>query len=241
MKSGEFPEARTQSPPVFVSLTFRPAAPNMGLVITRFIAINPECLEPEKYGRVIVTLKEGGVVVYPTDTFYGLGADCFSAPAIRRIYALKKRNPAKPLPVVVSDRDMAERAAREIPPLFPELATRFWPGPLTLILKAGSSLPRELLGEGDSIAVRLPDVLWLRAFVRQAGFPLVATSANLSGEKEISSAEDALALFNGVADIILDGGSTAGGKPSTVVDLTGAKPRLVREGALPSAKLGKYL
>ncbi len=213
----------------------------MGFVITRFITLNPECLEPEKYDRVTRILNEGGVIVYPTDTFYGLGANCFSAAAVARIYALKKRDAAKPLLVVISDTDMADRVARDIPPLFRELASRFWPGPLTLILKAGSSLPRRLLGDGDSIALRLPDVLWLRALIRQAGFPVVATSANLSGEKEISTAEDALALFNGQVDLIVDGGRTAGVKPSTVVDLTGEKPRLVREGAVPKARLGKYL
>jgi len=209
-------------------------------MITRLLGINAECLDTHKFGRIIRVLNQDGVIVYPTDTFYGLGGSCFSAPAIERIYELKRRDPAKPLLVVVSDTDMAIRLASDIPPLFTELASKFWPGPLTLILRAAADVPRELLGDGDSIAVRLPGVFWLRALIRQADFPIVATSANISGEKEVSTAEEALALFNGTVDLVVDGGRTEGFKPSTVVDLTGAKPRLVREGALPKDKLGKY-
>jgi L-threonylcarbamoyladenylate synthase len=210
-------------------------------MLTRLLSLNPECLEPEKYGRIIRALAEGGVMVYPTDTFYGLGADCFSAPAVRRIYELKQRDPRKPLLVVISDVDMAGLVAVDIPPVFQELASEFWPGPLTLVLRAAESLPRELLGGGESIALRLPDLPWLRALIRQAGFPLVATSANISGEKEISGPEDAFDSFQGKVDIIVDGGRTEGVKPSTVLDLTAGRPRLVREGALSRTKLEKYL
>jgi len=210
-------------------------------MLTRFLTLNPECAESQKYGRIIRILNEGGVMVYPTDTFYGLGSDCFSAAAVLRIFELKKRDPSKPLPVVVSDVDMAGRVASALPSLFLELASKFWPGPLTLTLKAAASVPRELLGEGDTIAVRMPDLLWLRALIRQAGYPLVATSANISGEKEISTAEEAMAQFREKVDLIVDGGRTPGVRPSTVLDLTRDKPHLVREGALPRTALEKYL
>lgn len=210
-------------------------------MLTRLLALNPECLEPDKYDRAIGVLNDGGVIVYPTDTFYGLGANAYRPGAIERIYALKGRDEAKPLLVVVSDIEMAERTARDLPPLFRELATRFWPGALTLVLRAAPDLPKRLLGGGDSVAVRLPDVIWLRAMIRRAGFPVVATSANLSGEGEISTAGEAQALFDGRVELILDGGPTPGTKPSTVLDLTTDKPRLVREGAVPKAALERYL
>lgn len=210
-------------------------------MVTRLLTLNSECVEDQKYSRIVRTLNEGGVIVYPTDTFYGLGADCFAAAAVRRIYELKKRDSSKPLLVVIADVAMAGRVASVLPPIFLELASNFWPGPLTLILKASAAVPREVLGDGDSIAVRMPDLLWLRALVRQAGYPLVATSANISGEKEISTAEEALAQFRGKVDMIVDGGRTPGVRPSTVLDLTRDKPCLVREGALPRTALEKYL
>jgi L-threonylcarbamoyladenylate synthase len=210
-------------------------------MLTRVLALNPECADDRKYGRIVRTLNEGGVIVYPTDTFYGLGCSCFAAAAVSRVYELKKRDPSKPLLVVIADVDMAGRVASHLPPLFLELASKFWPGPLTLTLKASPAVPREVLGEGDSIAVRMPDVLWLRAVIRQAGYPLVATSANISGEKEVSTADEALALFRGKVDLIVDGGRTPGVSPSTVLDLTADKPRLVREGALPRTALERYL
>jgi L-threonylcarbamoyladenylate synthase len=210
-------------------------------VLTSVLAVNPDCLEPEKYDRIIGVLNGGGVIVYPTDTFYGLGANAFRPGPIERIYALKGRDRSKPLLAVIADVEMVERVAREIPPVFRDLAARFWPGPLTLVLEAAPSLPRELLGRSDSIAVRLPDVLWLRAMIRRAGFPVVATSANLSGGTEVATAEEALALFNGKVELIVDGGGAPGTRPSTILDLTGGRPRLVREGALSRAALEGYL
>jgi L-threonylcarbamoyladenylate synthase len=210
-------------------------------MLTRLLTVNPECLEERKYSRIVKTLNDGGVIVYPTDTFYGIGADCFAAAAVRRIYEIKKRDPSRPLLLVIADVDMAGRVASVLPPIFLELASRFWPGPLTLTLKASNAVPREVLGEGDSIAVRIPDLPWLRALISQAGYPLVATSANISGEREISTADEALALFRGKVDMIVDGGRTPGIRPSTVLDLTHDKPRLVREGALPRAALERYL
>jgi L-threonylcarbamoyladenylate synthase len=210
-------------------------------MLTRTVTLNPECLEAEKYGRIIRTLEEDGVMVFPTDTFYGLGADCFSVPAIERIYALKGRDRSKPLLVVVSGTDMVAAVAKDISSLFRELAAEFWPGPLTLVLKASPSVPRALLGGGDSLALRLPNLGWLRALIRQAGFPIVATSANVSGEKEVTTAQEALNLFNGRVDLVVDGGRTAGLRASTVLDLTDARPRLVREGAISRASLARFL
>jgi L-threonylcarbamoyladenylate synthase len=179
------------------------------------------------------TLRQGGVIVYPTDTFYGLGADCFSPPALSRIYDIKGRSLTKGLLVLVSSTDMAGQLAAEIPPAFAALSAAFWPGPLTMVLKAAPNLPDELVGPARTIGVRLPALAWLRELVRTAGFPVVATSANISGEREIDSGEAAVRQFADKVDLIVDGGRTAGGRPSTVVDLTSGKPVVRRDGAIP--------
>jgi L-threonylcarbamoyladenylate synthase len=208
---------------------------------TKIIKINPQLVEPKKVQRTVKVLSEGGLVVYPTETFYGLGAAAFSPRAIRRIYRLKKRDRAKPLLVLVSGLEMVEEITRSIPPVFWPLAQEFWPGPLTLVLKASPDLPLELTGARRTIGVRLPDVAWLREVVRQLAFPLTATSANISGEKEISEPTEAARIFEGKVDLIVNGGKTRGILPSTVIDLSGKIPAILREGAIQRSKLIKYL
>ncbi len=181
------------------------------------------------------------MAVFPTDTFYGLGGDGFSLNVIRRVYALKGRPGSKPLLVLVSGTDMAEGLTMKPPPLFRTAAERFWPGPLTIVLRAAPHVPRELCGGTDAVAVRLPAVPWLRDLVRETGFPVIATSANLSGEAEISDAEEAKRVFAGQVDLIVDGGTTPGGKPSTVLDLSSDRPRILREGSIPAAALKEAL
>ncbi len=208
---------------------------------TEVIRVNPECIEQEKIESIVNVLQEGKIIVYPTDTFYGLGADSFSEEGIRKIYALKQRDFSKPLSVVISDIDALPKIARDIPPLFDSIAREFWPGPLTLIFKASSSVPKAIQGGSGTIGVRLPDHRWLRTLIKQSGFPLVATSANISGEREISSPQRVRSEFFGKVDLIVDGGKTKGGLPSTVLDISGDKPRLLRKGALPASAVEKYL
>jgi len=207
----------------------------------QIIKIDPKNVEAQTIQIIIRTLSRGGVIIFPTDTYYGLGADCFSKKAVRKIYQVKKRGFSKPLPVLIADVGMARKIAAEIPPLFHSLSAEFWPGPLTLILKAAELLPPELVGPGRTIGIRLPAVLWLRELIRQAGFPLIATSANISGEGEITSAEKVIQIFCHKVDLIVDGGQTPGSLPSTVVDLTSGEAILIREGAIPEAGLKAYL
>jgi len=185
-------------------------------------------------------LAGNGVIVYPTDTFYGLGANCLSEKALHRIFEIKKRPGFKGLPVLVSDLEMAKGMTAGLPPVFYALASRFWPGPLTIVLKAASHLPAELVGPGRTIGIRLPAVPWLQALIRETGVALVTTSANISGEGEIDSAQEVIRVFKGKVDLIVDGGQTPGGKPSTVIDLTGEKPILIREGVLGKKALEKF-
>ena len=207
---------------------------------TRVLKINPDAVGPGAIRKVTRVLAGNGVIVYPTDTFYGLGADCFSQPALRRIFEIKKRPGSKGLPVLVSDLEMAKGLAAELGPDFQSLASRFWPGPLTIVLKAAPHLPPELVGAGRTIGIRFPAVAWLQDLIRESAVPLVTTSANISGQGEIESAEEVKRVFKGNVDLIVDGGNTHGGKPSTVIDLTGDKPVLVREGAIAKKELGKF-
>jgi L-threonylcarbamoyladenylate synthase len=208
---------------------------------TRVLKIDPQRVEPATMSTMVATLQRGGVIAYPTDTFYGLGANCFLQKAIQRIYRLKRREPSKPVSALISNRNMVHSLAVEIPSLFWVLTEQFWPGPLTIVLKASSDLPGEMLGPGDSVGIRLPDLSWLRGLIDEANFPITATSANISGEKEIGDPRKIKDIFSGKVDLIIDGGKTGGILPSTVVDLSSSRPKILREGAVPRSYLEKYL
>jgi L-threonylcarbamoyladenylate synthase len=208
---------------------------------TRIIRIDPALVELNKIKIVAKVLKKEGIIAYPTDTFYGLGASCFSGKAIQRIYHLKKRKPSKPISIIISDINIVRDIAKDIPSLFWKMASELWPGPLTLVLKASSKLPKGLLGPGDSIGIRQPALSWIRKLLEKTGFPITATSANISGEKDIADPEMIRDFFFGSVDLIVDGGTSKGTLPSTVVDLISAKPVILREGAVSRSALGKYI
>jgi L-threonylcarbamoyladenylate synthase len=212
------------------------------LIETRIVRIGPpgadKALPP---GDVARALMDGAVAAYPTETFYALGAAAFSRKAVDRIFRLKKRDPSKPLSFIASDMDMVKAVSASPPPGFLVLAGEFWPGPLTLVLPAAPGLPEFLLGPGRTIAVRIPPLAWLRALVSELDEPLTATSANLAGEKELSDPSEVMALFSGQVEIIIDGGPTPGGLPSTIVDLAGERPRVLREGKIPAVRIEALL
>lgn len=210
-------------------------------VNTWIIKINPRIVELDKIKSIAQVLKKPGVIAYPTDTFYGLGVDCFSPEGIRRIYQIKKRKTKKPIPLIIAEVEDVKSIAVGIPSIFWSLAEEFWPGPLTLVLKASPGLPPELLGHSQTIGVRLPALSWLRELMKEAGFPLTATSANISGEKEISHPEKIKEIFWEKVNLVVDGGTTSGTQPSTVLDLTSEKPKILREGIIQATKLRKYL
>lgn len=210
------------------------------IIVTRILKIDPAAPDPSALDAAADVLREDGILVYPTETFYGLGGLAFSARAVERVYGLKRRDRGKPLSVVISGLDMAGEISAPLPPLFLDLARAFWPGPLTLVVRARPLFPPAMLGPGGSLAMRVPGAEWLREFLRRLGAPVTATSANLSGGLEISRPEEAVELFRGNVDIIVDGGPTPGGLPSTIVDLTSDKPVLVRPGAVPEAALRRF-
>ena len=149
---------------------------------TLIVRIEPEKVPDDVIETVADILLRDGVMAYPTETFYGLGAVCSSGKAVRRIYRLKARDAGKPLSLIVSGLDMIETLAFDPLPIFHRLAGEFWPGPLTLVLKASPLFPARLAGPGHTIGVRIPSVPWLRRLVAKVGLPITATSANTSGE-----------------------------------------------------------
>jgi len=208
---------------------------------TQILKIAPQIIELGKIKIIAEILRREGIIAYPTDTFYGLGANCFSKDAIQRIYQLKGRKLSKPLSVVVSDIEMMREVVIDIPPVFWQITDKFWPGPLTIILKASAKFPADLLGTGASIGIRLPDLPWLRKLVSETGIPITATSANISGEREVSHIEEVRETFYGKVDLIVDGGKTRGNLPSTVIDMTSESPKVLREGAIPRSQLKNHL
>ncbi len=197
---------------------------------------SPEALE--EAARII---SNGGLIAFRTDTFYGLGADPLSRLAIRRIRRLKSREEAKPILLLISDYDKVANFITKPPDLFLSLANSYWPGPLTLVSDARYDLPEELTAGSGTIGLRLPDDDDVRSLVRACGGALTATSANPSGDLPARSALDVETYFAAGLDLIIDGGGVTVLQPSTVVDVSGDKPRLIREGAISRKTLTETL
>ncbi len=203
---------------------------------TRVCRIDPsEEIPPGLLEDLTGLLLSGGVIVYPTETFYGLGAAALSKKGVRAVFRIKRRDASKPLSVMAADLDMVDRITSGAPPVLRVLAGEFWPGPLTVVLPAAPEIPSFLKSRAGSVAVRIPPDAWIRKLVRSISQPLTATSANLSGEREVSDPAEALSLFGGKVDLVVDGGETPGGSPTTLVDLTRETPAVIREGTIPAS------
>jgi L-threonylcarbamoyladenylate synthase len=177
-------------------------------------------------------LSSGGLVAFPTETFYGLGAHALDLAAVRRIFEGKGRPEAKPLLVLVDSIKMAESLAEDISDAARDLMAKYWPGPLTLVFKAVAAVPKELVAGSGTIGMRISRHPVAFELVRAAGFPITAPSANLSGAEPPTTAAEVRRAFDGKIELILDGGATTGGLPSTILDVTVTPPRLIRRGAL---------
>lgn len=186
--------------------------------------------------RIGAILRRGGVVAYPTETFYGLGALARDAATLDRLARAKGRPEGKPLPLVAADAEMAGEVA-VLEGLALALARRFWPGPLTLVVPARPGLPGPVTAGTATVGIRVPGSEIARALCRAAGGPIVSTSANPSGGPPPASAEALDAALRARIDGVLDAGPTSGGLPSTVVAVEGDRLRLVREGAVPFAEV----
>jgi L-threonylcarbamoyladenylate synthase len=199
------------------------------------IKIDFEHPEPHKIDEAVAILKNGGVIAFPTETFYGLGADARNDEAIEKIFGIKGRDFKNPILVVIGDRGQLDAFAADIPAEARKLMDRFWPGPLTIVFRAAPSVSPKLTAGGDKIGIRLTSHPIAMAISKRLGEPVTATSANLSGAPECSSAAEVLSQLQGRIDGVVDGGHTPGGKGSTIVDVTIYPPKVLREGMIPSS------
>jgi L-threonylcarbamoyladenylate synthase len=174
----------------------------------------------------------GGIIAFRTDTFYGLGADPFNQAAVTAIRELKGREGAKPILLLIADASDVDRFIAEKSSLFDRVCERHWPGSLTIVGKARSELPDELIAGTGTIGVRLPDDASVRDLVRACGGALTATSANLSGQPAARTAQEVESYFPVGIDLTIDGGKVTATRESTVLDLSGPQPHLIREGAV---------
>jgi L-threonylcarbamoyladenylate synthase len=186
--------------------------------------------DPDAIRQAAEKLKAGGTVVFPTDTVYGLGADAFSKSAIQKLFEIKERQPNQAIAVLIGDPAQLDLLTENIPPKAVGLVRQYWPGALTVIVPRKAKVP-EILSPTPTLGVRMPDHPAALALLRTTG-PLAVTSANLSGGDNTTTAEQVLAQLDGRFDLLLDGGATPGGVPSTVVDMTGAHPKILRQGPI---------
>jgi L-threonylcarbamoyladenylate synthase len=180
-------------------------------------------------------LRYNGLVAFPTDTVYGVGALAFKAEAVQRLYVVKGRSTEKAIAVLIADATDLPKVARELTTGAQKLALKFWPGSLTLVVPKHPDLPAEVSGL-PTVGVRQPDHPVARALLALTG-PLAVTSANRSGEPNPLTADDVLGQLDGRIDLLIDGGRASGGVPSTVVDCSGQTPGILREGPISAAQI----
>jgi L-threonylcarbamoyladenylate synthase len=193
--------------------------------------------QPGAIDRAVALLIGGQLIAFPTDTLYGVGAEVHDPAAIRRLYAAKDRPTYKGIPVLLSDAGQLLQVAASIPQVAQDLANRFWPGPLTLILPRNPRLPAEL-APGNNIAVRVPDNEIARRFIHAAGGAIATSSANRSGQAPALNAIEALEALGHAIAAVIDGGPVRYAQASTIVDCTISPPKLTRQGPLSPEQLG---
>lgn len=208
---------------------------------TRTLKVDAVAPEADLLAQAAAVIQAGGLVAFPTETVYGLGANALDPAAVRRIFAAKGRPASDPLIVHLEHADQLGTVARTVPPLAEKLAAHFWPGPLTLVLPRLEIVPPEVTAGGDSVAVRVPNHPVALGLLRAAGVPIAAPSANRFSRPSPTSAAHVLADLSGRLELVLDGGSTSVGVESTVLDLTGSVPVILRPGGVTLEALRELL
>jgi len=186
-------------------------------------------------------LRSGGVVAYPTETFYGLGADGQNEEAIKKIFLIKGRNFKNPISVIVGNVNDVRGLVDDVPEIALHLMERFWPGALTIIFKASPDISDHLTAGTGKIGIRLSSHPVATALARKLGHPITATSANFSGNNECTSADEVIQGIGDQVDAVIDGGQTPGGLGSTIIDVTTDPPAILREGVIPKYKISESL
>lgn len=202
-----------------------------GTLMAEVVHIDPAHPSAHLIHKAAEVIKNGGIIIYPTETLYGLGADPLNSGAIKRLFEIKGRERAKPIPFLIKDQEMLATLVDEIPPIGRQLMEKYWPGPLTLIFRATEGLPPPLWGEAGTIGVRISAHPIARLIVETIDAPLASTSANPAGKENLIDAQRIAEILGDQVDLIIDGGEVAG-QGSTVVDLTVDPPRIVRKGMI---------
>jgi L-threonylcarbamoyladenylate synthase len=206
------------------------------------VKVNPETPDMRMISYVADRIKAGQVVGMPTDTFYGLAADPLNLRAVDLIYDVKSRSRHKPLSLLIESVEQAEYLARPLPDAFHAMAEKYWPGPLTIIVKASSRLPLKVTANTGNVALRLPAAKIPVEVIRAAGVPVTATSANISGASECTTAEGVRQQLGGRIGLIVDGGASPREVASTIVDMSEpGKITILRQGAIPESELAEFL
>ena len=208
---------------------------------TKIIGVTPSNPEIESVEIAADIIKNGGTVAFPTETVYGIGADALNPEAVMKIYKAKERPPDNPIIVHISSGDWLKQLTEEVPNKVWKLADAFWPGPLTMVLKASDIVPRVTTGGLDTVAIRMPSHRVALALIRESGVPIAAPSANLAGRPSPTTAEHVIEDLAGRIDLILDAGPTKVGVESTVIDLTTEPPMILRPGGTTYEELREVL
>lgn len=197
------------------------------------VILNPFDLDVGILREAVSVLRDGGLVGFPTDTVYGVAGDPRNKTAVLKVYQVKSRPSNIAVPIIAADREQVMGCVRDVTPVATSLMAAFWPGPLSIVMKAAGILDRRILGEGDSVAMRVPGNIIARELAKEFGFPIMATSANMHGEPPGVTGKEVCEALGGKVDLVLDGGRAPGGLSSTVVDGRGNVPVLVRDGPVP--------
>jgi tRNA threonylcarbamoyl adenosine modification protein (Sua5/YciO/YrdC/YwlC family) len=203
------------------------------------LRVHPDEPQPDRIDYIVSCLRQGDVIALPTDTFYGLAVDPVNLRAVEQIYQIKTRQKHKPLSLLISSLAQAYTLARDTDVLLDKLADHFWPGPLTIIVRAGTKLPLRSTAHTGNVALRVPDAAIPRAVVERLGLPITATSANLRGAPECTNAASVRDQIGNRVPLIVDGGPTGRSQPTTIVDLSLGPGRweILREGAIPTHEI----
>ena len=211
------------------------------LIMQQILKVSPNDSLTSHSKHIRNILQSGGVIAFPTDTYYGLGVDPYNEKGIRRIFEIKSRAYNKPLMVLISTKDQINQLIQNKSQEAEMLIQKFWPAPLTLIFNAALKLPGSLTSNTKKIAVRLPKNKWTRYLIQTSGCALTATSANKSGDENTRTANEVLQIFGNDIDLIIDAGLAPGGKVSTLIDTTISPPAILREGAISKEEISSCI
>jgi L-threonylcarbamoyladenylate synthase len=207
----------------------------------RRVWVDPEAPQRDAVEEAAKWILGGRVVAIPTDTLYGLAVDPFRADAVEQLFAAKGRSPAQAIPLIAADAAQVEASLAPLTGVAARLAARYWPGPLTIVVAAPWSIAAGVTAGTGTVGVRVPNHEVARAIARLAGRPVTATSANISGQPATDDPDIVERTLGDRIEMLVDTGKTAGGAPSTIVDVTRASPRLVRAGAIAWEEIQQWL